>query len=839
MSSQHNPNQQGPNQQNPNQQNQNHALQIRIGGMSCASCVGHVESALSRLSGVENVSVNLATASAVISGAALPSAEQITQAVSRAGYEPLLQKLTLDIDGMTCASCVGHVERALASVEGVAKVSVNLATARADLQLIVDIPASDLISAVERAGYHARLMPDDHTEQNQDSPLAQRQAQEYQQLHRRLLWAVALGLPLILVEMGGHIFPAFHHWQMQTFSAPSLEWFQLILASLVIFGPGLEFYRKGAAALVRLTPDMNSLVFLGTAAAYGYSLVTTLAPQLLPAEARHIYYEAAATIIVLILLGRLLEARAKGRTSAAIAALIKLQPQQATRITAQGSQETIQLKEIKQGDVLLVRPGEKIPADGELLEGESYVDESMMTGEPVPLAKHPGAQVIGGTLNQTGAFSFKVARTGKTTLLAQIIQLVESAQASKLPIQAMVDKITLWFVPLVMAAALITFLGWWLIAANIQLAVINAVAVLIIACPCAMGLATPTSILVATGRAAGLGLLFRKGSALQSLAEINAIAFDKTGTLTKGHPELTDIIAAEGFNPDQLLRFAASLEARSEHPIAKALVQAAAAKNLATLTPRNFNSITGFGVQAQLDGKQVLLGAERLLGREQIDVSSLKGSAQELANQGKTTIFIAIDGLAAGVMAMADQLKDSSTQAIAELHQMGYKLALISGDKRETANYIAGQLGIDEVVAEVLPEQKVDAIKQLQSRFGKLAFVGDGINDAPALASADLGMAVGNGTDIAIESADLVIVSGNLAGVAQALALAKAAMANIKQNLFWAFAYNAALIPLAAGLAYPGFGLLLSPVFAAGAMAFSSVFVVSNALRLKSISLKN
>jgi len=809
-------------------------LVLGVDGMQCASCVGHVEQALASLPGVSDVSVNLATGEAFVSGETLPSFATLASALTGAGYQPRHQIRELVIEGMTCASCVSHVEKALKGVAGVTKAEVNLATGRASLELLGEVETHTLIAAVEAAGYGARALD---TEGRSDTGMAERQEREYRQLWRRLVWALIAGLPLFLLEMGGHLLPEFHHWQLATLGAQRLEWLQLILASIVIFGPGLDFYRRGAAALWRLTPDMNSLVMLGTASAYGYSLVATLAPELLPLQARHVYYEAAATIIVLILIGRLLEARAKGRTSAAIAKLVKLQPQRATRLMASGETESVSLAQIQVGDLLLVKPGEKLPADGELTEGESYIDESMMTGEAQPVAKTVGAQVIGGTVNQTGSFSFKVSRTGKDSLLAQIIQLVESAQASKLPIQALVDKITLWFVPGVMAAALLTFLGWWLFAHNIQLAVINAVAVLIIACPCAMGLATPTSILVATGRAASLGLLFRKGSALQALAEVEVIAFDKTGTLTRGHPELTDFSCSTNFDQNQLLTWIASLEARSEHPIALAMVQAAKARALPLVAVQNFNSLTGIGVEAQIEGHQIHLGGDRLLAQLKIDASEFAAQAQVLAEQGKTPIYVAVDGGAAGILALADQLKDSSRAAIAALHELGYKLALISGDNRRTAEYIARDLGIDHVVAEVLPEQKVEQVKKLRARFGKLAFVGDGINDAPALASADLGMAVGNGTDIAIESADLVIVSGNLLGVAQSLALAKAAMRNIRQNLFWAFAYNAALIPLAAGLAYPAFGLLLSPVFAAGAMAFSSVFVVSNALRLKAVNL--
>ncbi len=764
--------------------------------------------------------------------------------------------LDLHIEGMTCASCVGHVERALAKVEGVGRVSVNLATERAHVELTRQVAPEQLIQQVANAGYDASLVRDSA----RDSAGAQaRNEAEQQRLQRQVSVAALLTLPIFVVEMGSHIIPGLHHWL--TAQLGNSYWvLQALLSSAVMFGPGRVFYQKGLPALARLQPDMNSLVALGSLAAWAYSLVATFKADWLPAAAVHVYYEAAAVIVTLILLGRLLEARAKGRTSDAIRQLIKLQPNTA-HCLRNGQIQELDVAVLQPGDQLLVRPGERIPLDGQLLQGQSFVDESMMTGEPLPVGKKVGDALIGGTLNTTGSLTYQVTHVGDDTLLARVIQLVEQAQGSKLPIQAMVDQITRWFVPAVMLIALATFAVWLVVgpAPALSFALVNAVAVLIIACPCAMGLATPTSIMVATGRAALLGVLFRRGDALQSLSEVRVIAFDKTGTLTLGKPELTDFIVTEGIDRHALLAMAASAEAHSEHPIAQALVRAANAESLPLPKLLHFEAIPGFGLQASLAGstscsitgdstaskatdktldkiietQTLYIGADRLMTRLGLDLSRVTGVAQRLAEEGKSPIYIALNGQLAGVMALADTLKPGAREALQQLHQLGYQLAMVSGDNRRTAQAIAKQLGIDNVVAEVLPEQKVDAVKTLRQQVGNIAFVGDGINDAPALAEADVGLAMGTGTDIAIESADVVLVRGDVQAVTQALALSQAAMRNIRQNLFWAFAYNVALIPLAAGIAYPGFGILLSPVLAAAAMALSSVFVVSNALRLR------
>ncbi len=744
---------------------------------------------------------------------------------------PNLHKLDLAIEGMNCASCVAHVERALAKVDGVESVSVNLTTERAHLSLSQPVASELLIQKVQQAGYSARLI--DTLQASDHSESTAKHEQERLALKQQFLISLILTLPVFGLEMGSHMIPAFHHWL-----AANLGWWnwaiQALLATLVMFGPGRIFYVKGLPALARFAPDMNSLVALGSLAAWFYSLVATFIPELLPEGTVNVYYEAAAVIVTLILLGRLMEANARGRTSDAIAQLIKLQPQTAIRVI-NAKTETVELSLINPNDHLLVRPGERIPLDGEIIEGSSFVDESMMTGEPIPVKKSLGDEIIGGTLNTSGSFTYKVTRIGKDTLLARIIDLVENAQSGKLPIQALVDKITGWFVPAVILIALITFAAWFVFGPEPSLgfALVNAVAVLIIACPCAMGLATPTSIMVGTGRAATMGLLFRRGSALQSLAEINTIAFDKTGTLTLGKPQLTDFEVAPGFEKNQLLSLALAAEQRSEHPIAHALIEAAQALNITPGTLESFEAISGSGLRAQVSGRDVLIGADRLCVQQQIDISRFAATAAQLASEGKTPIYMAVDKQIAAVMALADTLKPDAKESLVALHNLGFNIAMITGDNQRTAEAIAKQLGIDTVIAEVLPEQKVDAVKQLRSLHGKIAFVGDGINDAPALAEADLGLAIGTGTDIAIESADLVLVSGDIQGVPKSIALARAAMRNIKQNLFWAFAYNAALIPLAAGVAYPFWGVLLSPILAAGAMALSSVFVVTNALRLR------
>ena len=808
-------------------------LSLPIEGMTCASCVGRVERALTAVPGVQTASVNLATERADLSFIGAPDPQAAVRAIERAGYTVREATTELSIEGMTCASCVGRVERGLAQLPGVIAASVNLATERAQVRhLAGTVSVADLVAAVENAGYTARAAGVS-TAAAGDQEEERREA-EARALRRSLLLAVVLTLPVFILEMGSHLVPAMHHWVMHAVGLQTSWYLQFALATLVLFGPGLRFFRKGVPGLLRGAPDMNSLVSLGTAAAYGYSVVATFAPGVLPPGTANVYFEAAVVIVTLILLGRTLEARAKGRTSQAIKRLVGLQARTAR---VQRGDETVEvpLDEVTLGDVVLVRPGEKVPVDGAVVEGASYVDESMITGEPVPVAKAVGAEVVGGTLNTTGAFSFRVTKVGGDTVLAQIIRLVEQAQGSKLPIQALVDRVTMWFVPAVMAAAALTFLVWLVLgpAPALTFALVNAVAVLIIACPCAMGLATPTSIMVGTGRAAELGVLFRKGEALQALRDVSVIALDKTGTLTKGRPELTDLEPADGFQADEVLALVAAVETRSEHPIAEAIVAAARARGLALATIERFEAVPGFGVSARVAGRTVAVGADRYMTRLGLEVAAFRPAAQRLGEQGRSPLYAAIDGRLAAVIAVADPIKESTPAAIQALHALGLKVAMITGDNAATAAAIARQLGIDEVAAEVLPDGKVAALKRFRAGGAKVAFVGDGINDAPALAEADVGLAIGTGTDVAIEAADVVLMSGDLRGVPNAIALSQATIRNIKQNLFWAFAYNAVLIPVAAGLLYPFNGTLLSPIFAAAAMALSSVFVLGNALRLK------
>jgi Cu+-exporting ATPase len=736
---------------------------------------------------------------------------------------------SIGIEGMTCASCVSRVERAIRGVPGVSSATVNLATERATIQFIGKPDPLAVAEAVDKAGYQVRQLPVANADELDDA----RREKEIGTIRQSLLLAAVLTVPLFALEMGSHFIPAFHMWIMDTIGLRQSLYLQFALASVVLFGPGLRFFRKGVPNLLRRAPDMNSLVVLGTSAAWGYSAVATFLPGLLPAGTANVYYEASAVIVTLILLGRYLEARAKGSTSQAIKRLVGLQAKTA-RLSRDGAVVEVALAEVTPGDIVLIRPGEKIPVDGTVTEGASFVDEAMITGEPLPVHKAVGAEVVGGTINKTGAFSFRATKVGADTVLAQIIRMVEAAQGSKLPIQALVDRVTGWFVPAVIAMAVITFAAWFIFGPSpaLSFALVNAVAVLIVACPCAMGLATPTSIMVGTGRAAEMGILFRKGEALQTLRDARVIALDKTGTLTRGKPELTDIEMANGFDRNEVLALVASLEARSEHPIAEAIVAAARADGLVLGEVAEFAAEPGFGVSGKVGGRTVLVGADRAV-KAGLDVSIFTGQALLLSNLAKTPLYAAIDGRLAAIIAVSDPIKDTSAAAIQALHRLGLKVAMITGDNQRTARAVADQLGIDEVIGEVLPDGKVAAVKRLRQKYGRIAFVGDGINDAPALAEADVGLAIGTGTDIAIESADVVLMSGDLRGVATALALSKATIGNIKQNLFWAFVYNAALIPVAAGVLYPLNGTLLSPVFAAGAMALSSVFVLGNALRLR------
>jgi Au+-exporting ATPase len=748
--------------------------------------------------------------------------------VAGAGYAVPAATLDLTVQGMSCASCVGRVERALAGVPGVTAASVNLATERATVTGTADSAA--LVAAVAAAGYAAAPVTADPAAE----AASQSRDEETRRLSRDLILAAVLTLPVFVIEMGGHLLPGFHHLIAMAIGMQASWVLQAVLTTAVLAGPGRRFYVKGLPALLHGAPDMNSLVAVGTLAAWLYSLVATFAPGLLPAGTVHVYFEAAAVIVTLILLGRFLEAQAKGRTSDAIRRLVRLQPRTA-RVRRGATVAEVEVAALRPGDIVEVRPGERVPVDGTLVEGQSYVDESMITGEPVPVAKTEGTSVVGGTVNQTGAFAFRATAVGGDTVLAQIIRLVEAAQGGKLPIQTLVDRITLWFVPVVMGLAALTFAVWFAFGPSpaLTFALVNAVAVLIIACPCAMGLATPTSIMVGTGRSAELGILFRRGEALQRLRDAKVVAFDKTGTLTEGRPKLTDLHLAEGQTRAVVLARIAAVEAKSEHPLARAIVAAAEAEGLVLPAVAGFASVTGQGVRAVAGGGPVAIGSARFMETLGIDASALAPVAARLAEDGRTPLLVALDGRAAAVVAVADPIKETTPGAIRALHDQGLKVAMVTGDDRRTAAAIAARLGIDVVRAEVLPAGKVEAVQALRSAHGPVAFVGDGINDAPALAEADVGLAIGTGTDVAIEAADVVLMSGALGGVPDAIALSRATIGNIRQNLFWAFAYNAALIPVAAGALWPGFGLLLSPMVAAGAMALSSVFVVANALRLR------
>ncbi|KAF2990664.1 Copper-transporting P-type ATPase [Methylocystis sp. MJC1] len=804
---------------------------FNVRGMTCASCVSHVEKALAATPGVASASVNLATESAGVALARGADPAAIAKSVADAGYEPVIETIELGVGGMTCASCVAHVEKALKSVPGVLEASVNLATERASVRALSGPGLAErLRRAITEAGYEPRRIETDAGATDRER--ARREA-EMKTLRFNLILSAALSAPLFMVEMGGHLVPAFHHWTMMTIGEELVRQFSFLLATLVLFGPGAVFFVKGVPALLRGAPDMNALVAVGTLSAYLYSFVATFLPQLLPAGAVYVYYEAATVIVTLILFGRFLEARAKGRTSEAIRALAKLQPKTA-RVERDGETTDVDIDDVRVGDIVLVRPGERIPTDGVVTAGASYVDESMVTGEPAPVAKTIGATVTGATVNGSGAFSFRATRVGADTVLAGIIRMVEQAQGAKLPIQAMVDRVTAVFVPTIFAIAAITFVVWMAIGPEPRLtyALVSAVAVLIIACPCAMGLATPAAIMTGTGRAAELGVLFRKGEALQTLQEVTLIAFDKTGTLTFGKPRLTDLIPAHGEEDAELLRLAASVEAQSEHPVGAAIVAAAKDRGLAVPPAAQFESVSGMGVAALVDSRKVAIGAARYMASLGLDTTAFEGDAAALSDEGKTPFYLAVDGKTRAILCVADDLKPTTKPAIDALHAIGVKTAMITGDEARTANAIARRLGIDEVVAGVMPDGKVATLERLRERE-KIAFVGDGVNDAPALAAADAGIAIGTGTDIAIEAADVVLMSGDLAKVPAALAVSRATMRNIKQNLFWAFGYNALLVPVAAGALYPVNGVQLSPMLGAGAMALSSVFVLTNALRLR------
>lgn len=749
-----------------------------------------------------------------------------------------MENATLKLRGMSCASCANNIEEAIRSVPGVEVCSVNFGAEQASVTY--DPSKTDVAAiqeAVDAAGYAAQPMQDDVLAPEDDAERRERQA-ENRKLTRKV-WVSGIVSAILVIgslpAMTGLPIPFIPMWLHN-------PWFQLVLTTPVLFWAGSEFFVNAWKALKRHTATMDTLVAIGTGTAYLYSLFPTFFPQWFVNQGLNpdVYFEAAAVIIALILLGGLLQNRAKGQTSEAIRKLMGLQARTA-RVIRNGQEVDVPIAQVVLGDVVLVRPGEKIPVDGEIIDGSSTIDEAMVTGESIPVKKHPGDEVIGATINKTGSFKFRATRVGKDTFLAQIVKLVQQAQGSKAPIQRLADQVTGWFVPAVIAIAILTFILWYNIIGNVTMALITTVGVLIIACPCALGLATPTSIMVGTGKGAENGILIKGAESLEMAHKLQTIVLDKTGTITQGKPTVTDFVTVNGTanrNELKLLQLVASVERNSEHPLAEAVVQYAQAQGVELANAREFEAIAGSGVQGYVSDRMVQIGTHRWMNELGIDTSALQQQWERLEYLGKTVIWLAVDGKVEGIMGIADAVKSSSVNAIRTLQKLGLEVVMLTGDNRRTAEVIAREVGIERVFAEVRPDQKAATVERIQSEGRIVAMVGDGINDAPALAQADVGMAIGTGTDVAIAASDITLISGDLQGIVTAIQLSRATIRNIKQNLFFAFIYNVAGIPIAAGILYPIFGWLLSPIIAGAAMAFSSVSVVTNALRLRNFQPK-
>jgi Cu+-exporting ATPase len=827
-------------------------LTLPVTGMTCASCANRIERGLKKVSGVEGAQVNLASEQATVSyDPQQVQPTDLVRAVEHAGYGVITDRLEFPVTGMTCASCQGRVEKALRKVEGVIEANVNLATERAVVEYAPGVADwSTIKGAVERAGYGViETSAPDATEQ-EDVEAATRRA-DVADKRRKLIVAIAFGLPLFVLSMArdlGLIAPwltefwarneeLMGHGGTMVMHYPAyadlLNWLFLALATPVQFYSGRDFYRNAWKAIKHGTANMDTLIAIGSSAAYFYSLALLVFS--LPG---HVYFETAAVIIALILVGKYLEARAKSQTSAAIRALMGLQARTA-RVMRGGQEVEVPIADVRVGEIVLVRPGEKVPVDGIVTSGQSTIDESMLTGESLPVEKRVGDSVTGATVNRSGAFQFRATRVGKETALAQIIRLVQEAQGSKAPVQRLVDQVSSIFVPVVIVIALATFLVWYLVTGDFTQSLIFAVAVLVIACPCALGLATPTAIMVGTGTGAEHGILIKNAEALERASSLQTIVFDKTGTITEGRPAVTDVLAADS-DERALLRVAASVERNSEHPLGEAIVRMAQERGLNLAQPQDFEALAGHGVRATVDGQRVLIGSPRLMRDQGLSVDPFQAAIERWQADGKTAVLVASDGQVLGVIGIADTVKETSATAIAELQRLGVQVKMLTGDNRRTAEAIARRVGLDadDVLADVLPEMKAAEVKRLQDAGRAVAMVGDGINDAPALAQADIGIAMGTGTDVAMEAADITLLRGDLRSVPQAVDLSRRTMRTIKWNLFWAFIYNVIGIPIAAGVFFPLFGWQLSPMIAAGAMAFSSVFVVTNSLRLRRVKLE-
>jgi Cu+-exporting ATPase len=802
---------------------------LPITGLHCASCAAGVEKAMRQLPGVIGASVNLATEKATVDyDPERVGAKDLARAVELAGFRVPQDKVVLIVDGMHCASCAANVERAIGSLPGVTEASVNLASGKATVEYIPEAAdPSAIAEAIVKAGYQAQAVKDeaDLTASLSVGSLEENRNAYYRDLKRRFVIALIFTIPVFIGSMG-MMLPHFPSWLGDPFLL-------MALAAPVQFYCGWPFYRGLLASVRRRSPDMDTLVALGTSAAFLYSAAAAVFPSFISRAGLEpaTYFDSSATIIALILMGRLLEARARGRTSEAIRRLAGLQPRTA-RVRRGGSEAEVPIWEIVPGDVISVRPGEKVATDGEVVEGESAVDESMVTGESLPAEKKPGDRVIGATINRTGFFRFRATRVGRDTVLAQIIRMVEEAQGSKAPVQRLADRVAAVFVPAVLGAAALTF-AVWLAFGRPNLALLNAVSVLVIACPCALGLATPTAIMAGTGRGAELGILIRGGEVLETARGIGAVAFDKTGTLTTGRFSVANVVVGEGFTEEELLRLAAGAESVSEHPVGRALVDYAGMMGIRAPEPKSFEALSGFGVRAEVGGRPVLVGSARLMDESGVDFGGWRKRMEAMQAEGKTMLLAAVDGKPAGLVAAADTVRPSAAPAVAKLRAMGLSTIMLTGDQETAARVVAAQLGIDRYLAGVLPQEKASAVSRLQQGGAVVAVVGDGINDAPALARADVGIAMGKGTDVAMESADIVIVGDDLALVPKALELSRTTLRVIKQNLFWAFFYNIVGIPVAAGVLYPFLGITLNPMMAAAAMAFSSVSVVANSLRLR------